>query len=128
MSKLDQFPKADNTPAGKEARLAKLLKAQRERELSGIFKKFHPLIQKIRSLEFVDPEEQKILLQKLSETIESLLSLNPFGKDLELKKECQEVLHLLKDKNLNQTKRYSRLMSKLFNFFLDNNIVVQELP
>ncbi len=125
-------PKTDNTSAGKEARLAILLKAQRERAFSKIYKKFHPLNQEVFTLELQEREEQIIFLQKLSEIITSLLSLDIFeDKSLELKNECLEVLVLVKNKDISQNalKKYETLVRYLFNFFLEKKIyVLPELP
>ncbi|OGI65398.1 hypothetical protein A3A95_00925 [Candidatus Nomurabacteria bacterium RIFCSPLOWO2_01_FULL_39_18] len=122
MSKPDEFLKADNTEKGKEARLAKVLKSQRERELSRVFEKLFPLNQERYMLEFYDFEEWTNFFRKFGETIRILLSLDPFVDNLTLKTECQEVLVLLDGQDRNQGKRYSSLVEKLFQFFIDNQI------
>ena len=130
MSKPDEFPtKADNTEKGKEARLARLLKSQRERELSEVCEKLFPLEQERYMLEFYESEEWADFFRKLGEIIKTLLSLDPFADNLALKIECQEVLVLLDRQDRNQGKRYSNLVNRLFEFFTDNQIFpLSKLP
>ena len=73
-------------------------------------------------LEFYDFEEWTNFFRKFGETIRILLSLDPFVDNLTLKTECQEVLVLLDGQDRNQGKRYSSLVEKLFQFFIDNQI------
>ncbi len=124
-------PKTDNTSAGKEAQIGDIIKSP-ERAFSKIYKKFHPLNQEVFTLELQEREEQIIFLQKLSEIITSLLSLDIFeDKSLELKNECLEVLVLVKNKDISQNalKKYETLVRYLFNFFLEKKIyVLPELP
>ena len=130
MSKPDEFPtKVDNAEKGKEARLARLLKSQRERELSKVCEKLFPLDQARHMLRFYQSEEWTDFFCKLSEIIKTLLSLDPFVDNLALKIECQEVLVLLDGQDRNQGKRYSNLVDKLLEFFIDNQIFLpSKLP
>ncbi|MEK9181589.1 MAG: hypothetical protein AAB786_01055 [Patescibacteria group bacterium] len=64
--------------------------------------------------------------QRFSEIIKTLLLLNPFGDNLALKTECQEVMSLLDKKDQSQSEKYSKLIAKLFQFFDDNQIFIQE--
>ncbi|OGI66552.1 hypothetical protein A3H53_01530 [Candidatus Nomurabacteria bacterium RIFCSPLOWO2_02_FULL_40_10] len=119
----------ENTEIERKARREKLLKAQRERALSQIFEVFFPLDQERHMLGYYEYEEWNIFFLKLTKVIETLLSLDFFGDNQKLKIECQEVLVLLNNKDMNQSERYSDLIAKLFQLFFDNRIFIQsKLP
>jgi hypothetical protein len=126
MSKPDGFPKVDNTPAGIKDRLARLLKGQRERQLSGLAGKFFPLEQRGHMLSFYEHEEWLDFFKKFGEVLRILLSLDLFGDNQKLKTECQEVLSLIDSKDTHQDRRYSDLIQKIFNFFLEKRIFPSE--
>ena len=80
-------------------------------------------------LGYYEYEEWNIFFLKLTKVIETLLSLDFFGDNQKLKIECQEVLVLLNNKDMNQSERYSDLIAKLFQLFFDNRIFIQsKLP
>lgn len=65
----------------------------------------------------------------LNNILGSLLSLDPFGNNLELKTECREVLSLVESRDVNQTGRYMSLIGKLYGFLGKNGILPsQKLP
>lgn len=122
--KFSQPKGTDNTKEGQEARLARLKKNKRERELSGFAEKLRPLEQQRFHLDPYESgiEELTVFLQSLDDIIRGLLSLDPFGENKALKKECEEVLLLLGNRDLNQLKKYSDLIGKLSLFFFENGI------
>ena len=119
-----------NSGAGSiEARKAKLLKNQRERQLSDVFEKFFPFQQERHILEYYEFEEWASFFSKFSEVIKTLLSINPFENNQELKKECEEVLPFLLDKDRSQSNKYADLISKLSEFFFKKKVFIQsKLP
>lgn len=80
-------------------------------------------------MDFYGDEEWESFLDKLSEIIRTLLSINPFENNQELKQECEEVLLFLDKKDKTQSKKYSDLIDKLWRFFIDNKIFIRpKLP
>jgi len=69
---------------------------------------------------------ENISMGELEDVIKSLLSLDLFGKNLELKKECQEVLNLLDVMDMTQGKRYLSLIRKLKDFLYEEGIHMSE--
>jgi hypothetical protein len=76
--------------------------------------KLHPLLQEFLDF-YATQEEWENFFSKLHDIIKVLLSVDPFGDNQKLKKECQEVLILLNDKNTGETRRYENLVKELFN-------------
>ena len=126
----NEFPTGNNNTGNtKEARLAKLKKDQRERQLSDVFEKFSPLSREVNILDYFESEEWEDFSQKLHEVLRTLLSINHFENNQELKKECEEILLLLDNEDRNQSKKYEDLINKLWQFFIDNKVFMRsKLP
>ncbi|MBI3888935.1 hypothetical protein HY311_04070 [Candidatus Nomurabacteria bacterium] len=75
---------------------------------------------------FFKDEEWMNFFQSLGEIIKVLLSLDPFGKNLMLRNECQEVLGLLNNQKKDQGKKYSSLINKLSDFLDEKGVKISE--
>ena len=91
----DKLQNTNNSEEGKRLRREKLLKSQ----LLNLGVEMHPLYQEVHRLEHCDFEEQDVFFVNLSKIINKLFLLKPFKDNETLKKECEEVLLLLENKD-----------------------------
>ena len=122
MSQLSEPPGGKNSPEGKEARLAKLLKREREKELSVLSEKIFLLNRKIYQLDFFDEKEWEEFFNELGGILKDLSKLNALVNNQELDKECQEVLLLIDKRYTTKTDKYKSVVRKLYDWFYDNKI------